>query len=144
MLTILALAAAAHAGIPYDPPSVPIDNAVAKVALSAGKEVPHPKGVPSGATGKFTATLKGTTLTWTLTFSHLSGNATAAHVHQAATGKSGPVIIALCGPCKSPVSGSSLVGSAVVTAIKQGQTYVNVHTKKNADGEIRGQLKPTK
>ena len=37
MLIILALAAAAHAGIPYDPPSVPIDNAVAKVALSAGK-----------------------------------------------------------------------------------------------------------
>jgi hypothetical protein len=37
MLIILALAAAAHAGIPYDPPSTPIDNAVAKVALSAGK-----------------------------------------------------------------------------------------------------------
>ncbi|MBA2588260.1 MAG: hypothetical protein H0U98_06495 [Alphaproteobacteria bacterium] len=37
MLSILALAAVAHAGIPYDPPSVPINNAVAKVALSAGK-----------------------------------------------------------------------------------------------------------
>jgi hypothetical protein len=37
MLIILALAAAAHAGIPYDPPTTPIDNAVAKVALSAGK-----------------------------------------------------------------------------------------------------------
>lgn len=38
MLAMLAFAAAtAHAGIPYDPPSVPIDNAVAKVALSAGK-----------------------------------------------------------------------------------------------------------
>lgn len=37
MLTILALAAAvAHAGIPYNPPATPIDNAVAKVALSAG------------------------------------------------------------------------------------------------------------
>lgn len=37
MLAMLVLAATAHAGIPYDPPSVPIDNAVAKVALSAGK-----------------------------------------------------------------------------------------------------------
>ena len=37
MLTILALAAAvSHAGIPYNPPTTPIDNAVAKVALSAG------------------------------------------------------------------------------------------------------------
>ena len=41
MLTILAFAAAAasHAGIPYDPPTTPIDNAVARVELSAG--VPH-------------------------------------------------------------------------------------------------------
>ena len=36
MLTLLALAAAAHMGIPYDPPTTPIDNAVARVALSAG------------------------------------------------------------------------------------------------------------
>jgi hypothetical protein len=37
MLTILAFAAAAasHAGIPYDPPTTPIDNAVARVQLSA-------------------------------------------------------------------------------------------------------------
>jgi hypothetical protein len=38
MLTILAFAAAtaAHAGIPYDPATTPIDNAVARVQLSAG------------------------------------------------------------------------------------------------------------
>ena len=38
MLTILAFTAvaASHAGIPYDPPSTPIDNAVARVQLSAG------------------------------------------------------------------------------------------------------------
>jgi len=37
MLTMIAFAAAAHAGIPYDPPTTPIDNAVARVQLSAGK-----------------------------------------------------------------------------------------------------------
>jgi hypothetical protein len=38
MLTVLAIAAAAasHAGIPYDPPTTPIDNAVVRVQLSAG------------------------------------------------------------------------------------------------------------
>src|SRR3954469_24253015 len=38
MLTILAFTAvtASHAGIPYDPPSTPIDNTVARVQLSAG------------------------------------------------------------------------------------------------------------
>ncbi len=38
MLTMLAFAAVtAHAGIPYDPPTIPIDNPIAHVALSAGK-----------------------------------------------------------------------------------------------------------
>ena len=39
MLSILAFAAAAtaHAGIPYDPPTTPFDNAFARVQLSAGK-----------------------------------------------------------------------------------------------------------
>jgi hypothetical protein len=39
MLTILAFAAAAaaHAGLPYDPPATPFDNAMARVQLSAGK-----------------------------------------------------------------------------------------------------------
>jgi len=38
MLVMLAFAAAtAHAGLSYDPPTIPIDNAVARVALSAGK-----------------------------------------------------------------------------------------------------------
>jgi hypothetical protein len=38
MMTILVFAAAAasHAGIPYEPPTTPIDNAVARVQLSAG------------------------------------------------------------------------------------------------------------
>jgi hypothetical protein len=39
MHAILALAAAAasHAGLPYDPPTTPIDNALARIQLSAGK-----------------------------------------------------------------------------------------------------------
>ena len=39
MLTIIAFAAAAaaHAGLPYDPPTTPFDNALARVQLSAGK-----------------------------------------------------------------------------------------------------------
>ena len=38
MLTTLVFAAAAasHAGIPYDPPTTPIDDGVARVQLSAG------------------------------------------------------------------------------------------------------------
>ena len=52
-------------------------------ALNVGQERPHPKGTKVGAAGRFTATLTGTTLTWRLTFSHLSGPASAAHIHMA-------------------------------------------------------------
>jgi hypothetical protein len=110
--------------------------------LNAGQEVPHPKGA-KGATGHFVATLSGTSIKWTLTFSHLTGAANAAHLHKAPPGKPGPVAVALCGPCKSPATGT-ITGEAAastLTAIRAGQYYVNVHTPKNPDGEIRGQVK---
>ncbi len=44
-----------------------------KAALNVGQEVPHPKGTKVGASGRFTATLTGTSLKWRLTFAHLSG-----------------------------------------------------------------------
>ena len=109
--------------------------------LNAGQEVPHPKGVRAGASGKFTATVTGTKVTWKLTFSHLTGPATAAHIHAGKKGEAGGVIVPLCGPCTSPASGTATVTSAVVKQMEAGTTYVNVHTVKNAGGEIRGQVK---
>ena len=111
--------------------------------LTAGREVPKPKGVPVAATGTFTGTLKGKKLTFRLTFSHLSGKAFAAHIHAGRPGRSGGVLVSLCGPCKSPVSKTVTVTSQARNAIEHAATYVNVHTKKNAAGEIRGQIKAT-
>ena len=111
-----------------------------KAALNVGQEVPHPKGTKVGASGRFTATLTGTTLKWKLTFTHLSGPAMQAHIHKGVKGKSGPVLIALCTPCKSPVSGTATATAAEIAAMKAGKTYVNVHTAKNPAGEIRGQV----
>jgi len=111
--------------------------------LTAAREVPKPKGVPAAATGTFTGTLKGKKLTFKLTFAHLSGKAFAAHIHKGKAGTAGPVIVPLCGPCKSPVSKTVTVTSAARNAIEHGATYVNVHTPKNKGGEIRGQIKAT-
>jgi hypothetical protein len=111
-------------------------------SLNRGQEVmPKPKGVSILASGRFTATLSGSKLSWKLTFNHLTGAATAAHIHIAARGKAGPVAVPLCGPCKSGVSKTSVVSSAVVSAMKKGDAYVNVHTAKNPAGEIRGQIR---
>jgi hypothetical protein len=110
-------------------------------SLNRGQEVPKPKGVSILAGGRFTATLSGSKLTWKLTFKHLTGAATAAHIHLAARGKPGPVAVPLCGPCKSPVSGTTVVKASLVSAMKKGNTYINVHTAKNPAGEIRGQIR---
>ena len=108
--------------------------------LNASQERPLPKATRTTASGTFTATLSGNTLTWKLTFAHLTGAATAAHIHLGAKGKSGAVLVPLCGPCKPQTSGTAKVTAATINAMAGGKTYVNVHTKKNPNGAIRGQL----
>ena len=69
-----------------------------------------------------------------------TGKAIAAHIHSGVRGKPGPVIVPLCAPCRSGARGQTKVDVSVVSALESGRTYVNVHTKKNQAGEIRGQL----
>ena len=109
--------------------------------LNVGQETGVVKSTKRGAAGRFTATLNGTTLTYTLTFAHLSGSATAAHIHGAAARHvSAGVLVPLCGPCTSPVSGTATLTSSQISLMEAGKTYVNVHTGKNPNGEIRGQV----
>lgn len=114
--------------------------------LKARFEVPKPKAVRVGATGLFTGTaVEGSNdkakLTWRLTFSKLSGRAIAAHIHVGRPGKAGGVLVPLCGPCRNGQRGSATITHAQLRTIESGGAYVNVHTPKNAAGEIRGQLK---
>jgi CHRD domain len=112
--------------------------------LNASDETPTPKGDVSGARGNFTATLTksdtGAVLNWELSFSNLSGNATAAHIHIAERGKPGPVVVPLCAPCTSGATGTANVTATVLDAIQTDRAYVNVHTPTNPAGEIRGQV----
>jgi hypothetical protein len=108
--------------------------------LTAAAEVPKQTVKNISAKGLFTGTLTGTKLKWKLTFSLLTGPATAAHIHLGAAGKSGNVIVPLCGPCHSGMTGTATISASLLKKIEKLQTYVNVHTKKNQNGEIRGQL----
>jgi hypothetical protein len=109
-------------------------------ALSSGQEIPKQVVKNTAAHGQFKATLNGTNLKWKLTFSKLTGPATMAHIHMAARGKSGNVVVALCAPCASGVSGTATITPALLSAFNKHLLYVNVHTAKNPNGEIRGQL----
>lgn len=134
-LAALALAAIASGG----------DTNSFKAKLNVKSEVP-PATAPAKAAGSFKATVKesgygsGGTLKWTLTFRNLSGPAAAAHIHMAKPGTAGDVIVPLCGPCKTGAHGTAKVTRAVIAALEKGEAYVNVHTAKNAAGEIRGQI----
>ena len=114
--------------------------------LKARFEVPKPQGVKVGATGLFTGRAvelanDRARLTWRLTFSKLTGRAIAAHIHSGKVGKAGQVMVALCGPCSNGQRGTATMSHRQLRAIELGRTYVNVHTVKNAGGEIRGQVK---
>lgn len=84
---------------------------------------------------------------------------TEAHIHLGRPGENGPVVATLFGPNRrgvtfldGTVTGTlrdrDLVGPLrgrtirrLVREIERGNAYVNVHTRRNPDGEIRGQLR---
>ena len=116
--------------------------------LNAQQEIPKQVVKAPNAKGGFTGTYvekgKSATLRWKLTFSRLSGKPTAAHIHLGKKGVAGDVIVPLCaGNCRSGMSGAAVISSKVVTQLESGKTYVNIHTKKNPNGEVRGQVKVT-
>lgn len=121
-------------------------SAVAGVrsTLRAAQERPKPKGKVRRAQGTFTATVTKNgdsgVINWRLTFSKLTGRAVAAHIHSGPRGKAGPVIVPLCAPCKNGATGRATVDASVLNSLESGRSYVNIHTRKNAAGEVRGQI----
>ena len=84
---------------------------------------------------------------------------TAAHIHLGMRGQNGPVVIFLFGPVTRGISVNTgvvtgtiteddlvgpLQGMSLFELAKQmhaGNTYVNAHTERYPDGEIRGQIR---
>ena len=80
-----------------------------------------------------------------LTWSTHVVNPTAAHIHKAAAGVNGPVVVPLftTGQTTGPASGCvSGLDKALIKDIRQNphNYYVNVHNSTYAGGAIRGQL----
>jgi hypothetical protein len=110
-----------------------------KVTLAGDQEVPPVKSAGSGS-GWITVGADKS-VSGSVTTTGITG--TAAHVHEAAAGKNGPVIIALTkdGDTYTVPAGAKL-SDAQYASFQAGNLYVNVHTTANAGGEMRGQLKP--
>jgi hypothetical protein len=130
-------------------------------SLAGANEVPP---INTAATGNFEMTIQGTDINFSLTFSDLSANPTAAHLHFAPPKVSGGVMIWICGggnqpACPAATSGTitGTVTAANVTgpagqginpgdldsaldAVRSGLSYVNMHTPTFTGGEIRGDV----
>jgi hypothetical protein len=111
-----------------------------KVTLSGAAEVPANTSAGKGtADVDFDAASKK--LTWKLTYSGLSGPATAAHFHgPAEAGKNAGVAVAIPNATSSPAEGSATLTDAQAADLMAGKYYINVHTAANPGGEIRGQV----
>jgi len=128
-------------------PAMPVMPAVPSMAksfhatLSGAQEVPPVAGNGKGSADfKLDAATK--TLTWTVTYSGLTGDAVAAHIHgPAAPGANAGVEVPL--PVGSnPMTGSAVLTDAQIGDLSTGKTYVNIHTAANKGGELRGQITP--
>jgi hypothetical protein len=109
------------------------------VKLSGDQEVPAVKSSGAGS-GSVTINDDGT-VSGSVTATGFTP--TAAHIHQGAAGKNGPVIVPFTkeGDKFSAPAGAKLTPDQL-KAYKAGELYVNVHSAAHPGGEIRAQLKP--
>ena len=109
--------------------------------LKGSSEVP---ATDSKGTGTVTAAFDTTSkkLTYTATYSGLTGPATAAHFHgpAAVTANAPPVVPVPPTMLASPIKGEATLNDAQAADLAAGKWYFNVHTAAHAGGEIRGQV----
>jgi hypothetical protein len=126
--------------------------------LNTAQEVPQPQ-VPSNASGDAVVFVNGAgTLSYELIVVDIQ-NVSAAHIHLAMPGETGPVVATLfMGSFSTGSGGTGTLVTGMLTSadlegplagmtlddllheMEHGNTYINVHTTQNPAGEIRGQL----
>ena len=116
-----------------------------KSNLNASQEVPTPTSNTCTGTGTLTLNADNS-ITCSVTFSNLTGPASAAHIHQDAPGEAGDIIVPLnlgaggTSPATCATTPPPTLTADQVTALRQGNLYFNVHTSANQSGECRGQI----
>ena len=111
-------------------------------ALSGSQESP---AVNTGGNGNAEVTYDRNSqmASYRVSYSGLSGPATAAHIHgPAGPGQNAGVVVPFTNVGTSPFSGQVKLTPEQYNQLSSGQWYVNVHTAAHPAGEIRGQLRP--
>ena len=112
------------------------------VSLSGSNEVP---AVSTSAAGTGSVTVgRDRSVSAKITVTGMT--ATAAHIHEAAMGTNGPVIVPFVkmGDNTFVAPEGAKMTESQYESWKAGRTYVNVHSAQNPGGEVRAQLKGDK
>jgi CHRD domain len=126
-------------GLQNGVPAAHAETITLKADLKGANEVP-PNASP--ASGKAEATFDTNTrlLSWTLTFTDLTGPAVGAHFHgPSEPGKNAGIVL----PFKageSPIHGTATITENQAADLLAGKWYANIHTSANPGGELRGQM----
>jgi hypothetical protein len=109
--------------------------------LTGAAEVPGPGDSDGSGTVQVTINPAKNEVCYEMTVAKID-EATAAHIHEGAVGKDGPVKVALDAPKTGSAKGCKTADAAVVKAIMGNPTdfYVNVHNAAFPKGAVRGQL----
>lgn len=119
-----------------------------EVPLTGAQQVPAVQ-TPGSGSAELTYDPSTRVVTWNISFSGLSSQATMAHFHgPAPAGKNADVKVWLSQKgnmeMTSPFSGHATLSPDDAKMFEAGDMYINVHTKHNPNGEIRGQVVPPK
>lgn len=107
--------------------------------LKGSNEVPPNT---SSGSGKAEATFDTDTrfLTYTVSYSGLSGPALGAHFHgPGEAGKNAGIALPFKST-ESPIQGTATLTDAQAADLLAGKWYANIHTAANPGGELRGQM----
>ena len=136
-LASLTLAAAALTGCASM--NAPSNMVAMSTALRGANEVP---ANTSPATGTVDAVLNKDTnlLRWKVSYTGLTGPATAGHFHGPAAVTANAGVVLGWATAESGSEGSATLTTAQAADLMAGRWYANIHTKANPGGEIRGQM----
>ncbi|PZR64665.1 MAG: hypothetical protein DLM71_02180 [Chloroflexi bacterium] len=139
ILRLIALSGAVIAAL-----ALPALAAAAQMSFAASLSgsAETPAGAPNGS-GSATVKLDPASgqVCFTINVSNI-GAATGSHIHQAAAGAAGPIVVPLTKAFTGSASGCVTGDKAKVAAIAANPAgfYVNVHTAAFPGGAVRGQL----
>ncbi len=102
--------------------------------------------VTTTAKGTAIVTVLGNQLSWKVDITSAIDSITAGHIHHAPIDSAGGVRVNFApaptgvGFTGTATQGAIAVADSIIAFMDAGNAYVNIHTKKNPGGEIRGQL----